>query len=342
MLKLRQALCSTILLICWQLSVYAHDCSSPGDCEQTAGYNTLIALIGGLLGTLAGLLGNALAGTNAVTDGGGEAAGTPGGVVPPAEPPKKEEERPKQPRKPCQDESERMTQARANAKVLLLSLQELRNIKAALDVQYENVRATTYGSGVIDIAFLAGSVLGKAPVKVGVEAAKETLQAKLFEAAVKAYYKEAFKDVVKILNEQNVNFADLIKKPAEDVVKKAVIEKLKESLTNRALEKVAGGLGTTIEALDKNFAEPLKQSIKLNYSGPLGDYFGNLLSVYKGASGVFSGKETLENIRQAINEINAKLTDAQLQFDSALADYDIAAASYRDCVRLHPEAGGEQ
>ena len=57
----------------------AHDCSSPQDCEQTAGYNAVIALAGGALALASGLFGNAIAGGS-----GGETAGQPGGE---AEPP---------------------------------------------------------------------------------------------------------------------------------------------------------------------------------------------------------------------------------------------------------------
>jgi len=36
-------------------SALAHDCSSPADCEQTAGYNAVIALAGGALALASGL-----------------------------------------------------------------------------------------------------------------------------------------------------------------------------------------------------------------------------------------------------------------------------------------------
>jgi uncharacterized membrane protein len=35
----------------------AHDCSSVADCEQTAGYNAVVALVGGLIAIASGLLG---------------------------------------------------------------------------------------------------------------------------------------------------------------------------------------------------------------------------------------------------------------------------------------------
>ena len=46
----------------------AHDCSSPADCEQTAGYNAVIALAGGALALASGLIGNAIGGSEAPAD----------------------------------------------------------------------------------------------------------------------------------------------------------------------------------------------------------------------------------------------------------------------------------
>ena len=51
----------------------AHDCSSPADCEQTAGYNAVIALAGGALALASGLIGNAIGGSEAPADQGTDA-----------------------------------------------------------------------------------------------------------------------------------------------------------------------------------------------------------------------------------------------------------------------------
>jgi hypothetical protein len=42
-------------------TVLADNCSSPGDCLQTAGYNAMVAIIGGSLGIVAALFGSRLA-----------------------------------------------------------------------------------------------------------------------------------------------------------------------------------------------------------------------------------------------------------------------------------------
>ena len=51
----------------------AHDCASPADCEQTAGYNAVIALAGGALALASGLIGNAIGGSEAPADQGTDA-----------------------------------------------------------------------------------------------------------------------------------------------------------------------------------------------------------------------------------------------------------------------------
>ena len=56
------------LLVTAAQPALAHDCSSPADCEQTAGYNAIIALAGGALALASGLIGNAIGGSEAPAD----------------------------------------------------------------------------------------------------------------------------------------------------------------------------------------------------------------------------------------------------------------------------------
>jgi hypothetical protein len=58
----------------------AHDCSSPADCEQTAGYNAVIALAGGVLALAAGLFGNAIGGGGTPADQAGDTGASDTGV----------------------------------------------------------------------------------------------------------------------------------------------------------------------------------------------------------------------------------------------------------------------
>ena len=57
-----------LFLIAMARPALAHDCSSPADCEQTAGYNAIIALVGGALALTSGLIGNAIGGSDAPAD----------------------------------------------------------------------------------------------------------------------------------------------------------------------------------------------------------------------------------------------------------------------------------
>jgi hypothetical protein len=63
----RRAPALALLLLPLVLQVAAlvalgHDCSSPGDCEETAGYNGAISVIGGIIAIIAGILGTHLGG----------------------------------------------------------------------------------------------------------------------------------------------------------------------------------------------------------------------------------------------------------------------------------------
>ncbi|MBM4287051.1 MAG: hypothetical protein FJ135_02680 [Deltaproteobacteria bacterium] len=55
-------LMAALLVVLLAGSLGAHDCSSPADCEETAGYNAVLAIVGGIMGILASLLGPLLSG----------------------------------------------------------------------------------------------------------------------------------------------------------------------------------------------------------------------------------------------------------------------------------------
>lgn len=60
--------------VLWPDLAFAHDCSGPQDCEQTAGYNAVVSVVGAVSAVVAGILGSTFAGT---------AAGVVAGTVPP-------------------------------------------------------------------------------------------------------------------------------------------------------------------------------------------------------------------------------------------------------------------
>ncbi|MBI2982803.1 MAG: hypothetical protein HYY42_01205, partial [Chloroflexi bacterium] len=59
--RARRALVVSVATVALSLALAgaasAHDCSSPRDCEQTAGYNAMIAITGGVVAVGAGLIG---------------------------------------------------------------------------------------------------------------------------------------------------------------------------------------------------------------------------------------------------------------------------------------------
>jgi hypothetical protein len=57
-----------LLLIIPAGMALADNCSSPGDCEETAGYNAILAVIGGILAAVIGLLGASLSGSAAAEE----------------------------------------------------------------------------------------------------------------------------------------------------------------------------------------------------------------------------------------------------------------------------------
>ncbi len=49
------------LFLLQQVISFAHDCSSPGDCEETAGYNAAVAIVGGAIALVSGIVGSSFA-----------------------------------------------------------------------------------------------------------------------------------------------------------------------------------------------------------------------------------------------------------------------------------------
>ena len=45
-----------LLLFLYDWVAFAHDCSSPGDCEETAGYNSAVAIVGGVIAVAVGVM----------------------------------------------------------------------------------------------------------------------------------------------------------------------------------------------------------------------------------------------------------------------------------------------
>lgn len=75
-MTIKAAVIALALVVATAQPALAHDCSSPADCEQTAGYNAIIALVGGALALAGGLIGNAIGGSDAPADQ-GTGAGLP-------------------------------------------------------------------------------------------------------------------------------------------------------------------------------------------------------------------------------------------------------------------------
>jgi len=61
MIKFRMVIISFIeVAFPLTIAAVAHDCSSPGDCMQTAGYNAIVSIVGGILGLAAAIFGKAI------------------------------------------------------------------------------------------------------------------------------------------------------------------------------------------------------------------------------------------------------------------------------------------
>jgi hypothetical protein len=290
----------------------AHDCSSPLDCEQTGGYNGVISLAGGGLALGGALLGSQLGSKNGNGAGG-----------------------------PCASEEARMRQASANARVANSALQSMRSVMITLEEQYENTRESSYWTGAIDTAMLAGSVLSK-PVQsvLGIKV-RQALSAKVVEAMVKGFGKELAKDLVRAAEDQNINLEDLMKKPMESGMKKVLLEQLKENITSRKMQELlkagvrAGDFrGATFDIIRGKAYEEMRKSIADRLAGPIADSVGNMLDIYKIADGVFSGRAKLEAIRASLSQTRGHIFRLESELEDALSELDLARSALNHCHQL--------
>jgi len=56
------------LLFMYDWVAFAHDCSSPGDCEETAGYNSAVAVVGGVIAVAVGVMSSGMTPNEPIDD----------------------------------------------------------------------------------------------------------------------------------------------------------------------------------------------------------------------------------------------------------------------------------
>jgi len=236
---------------------------------------------------------------------------------------------------PCFDQQVRFTTARTGARTTFNALQTLRTQRGYLDSLWESTRETGYLSAVVDIGMMAGSLWTKPlAAGVGVTLAKQALAEKAAESVLKALGKELAKDLIKHLEDQHIDWIDVLGKAGESRTKSLAIELIKEQLTKIEFDRAAAELVGTGKVPDL-------AAIEKDFSGPIADAAGQMVDVVKLGSSAMKVAEKLEAIRKAISTVDDHIFTTEERWESAVNEMDLAHDSLNRCRDLHGPAGGQ-
>ena len=268
-------------------------------------------------------------------------------------------EPPHEPPDPCAGRLQKVEELAGEINALNGALQEMIRIRNVLDLEWSNTVRSSYVSGVIDVAFLAGSLWKQAGTKaietlisegVGKAVSIKVIENELAAAAVKALGKEVMKDISKAMLDEDFTWSDLVTKPVgvsypkpvpmpEGAGKKWLQQKLTEVLVRRRMQEHmemglrAGGEGW------KGYAR-MRQVVESTYAKPLADRFGDMLSILSMGIGVYSGVRKAAMLREKIGWLSDQISELQLRFEDAVNQHDVARDAYQRCRDRNPPGGG--
>ena len=236
---------------------------------------------------------------------------------------------------PCFDQQVRHTTARAGARTTFNALQTLRTQRGYLESLWESTRETGYLSAVVDVGMMAGSLWTKPlAAGLGMTLAKQALAQKAAESVLKALGKELAKDLIKHLEDQHIDWIDVLGKAGESRTKSLATEMIKEQLTKIEFDRMAAELAGTGKVPDL-------AAIEKDFSGPIGDAAGQMVDIVKLGSSTMKVSEKLEAIRKAISTVDDHVFTAEERWESAVNEMDLAHDSLNRCRDLHGAAGGQ-
>ncbi len=264
----------------------------------------------------------------------------------PQQPPAARREPEPQPQRhadPCFDQQTRYTVARTTARTAFNTLQTLRTERAYLDGLWEDTRQTGYLNAVVDVAMMAGSLWTKPAGTFATKLAertlaqgavkgmtKEILLPKIAETLMKAVGKELAKDLVRHLEDQNIDWSDLVGKAGEARLSSVAKDLIKDQLTqleyDRQLSALTGTGGLPDRDLISKFTSPVVETVD------------KLFSVGKLGASALKAHEKLDEIRKAISSVDDHITQMDEIWRNEVDETDLAQDSLNRCRDLHGPA----
>jgi hypothetical protein len=241
---------------------------------------------------------------------------------------------------PCADRVTRVQVAGASSRILFSGVQTLRDQVVYFNREWENARQAGFWSAAYDLASMAGPILAtpvakavaKVTGKVIVEVAlKDTIRARVIEAALKSLEGTLGKDVLNSLAEQGIDWQD----PAA-VAKLA--SSTKEAITRAQLEKTVKGW--TLRSKDLGFDpayESVKHLVEEAVAAPIAELIPQTVSLLSIGYGTFESHERMEAIHAILNQVEDHLTRLEGRWEDAVNELDLATASLAHCRQLQVE-----
>lgn len=207
---------------------------------------------------------------------------------------------------------------------------------------HASLREAAFRKGLVDIVFLAGSIVFR-PLKGAKEGLAwllttrflaKTLTEKLLDTAMKSLLKGWEKDL-------SAYTKDIVSKQGQDVGKKFVQEVTADEITSRMMQnyfdqglRTGGFEGATMKLTDrmKNYEE-IKKVVRDTYAKPAMDFLGDLHSFYSLTMDAMTANEQLQVLSQKEAYILGERVKAEALWNEAKRDMDNAKYALNECEK---------
>lgn len=310
----------SVALMIPTMTAFAHDCFSDplnaADCLRTGGVRQGITTAIGIAGTAGVVIQNVINGEKPETEEGEE-----------EEEEETEEEEDFPGEDPCMGERERFNIARANLRALLASREQVQNYLTMLETQYENSRQSSYWSGAVNVAMLAGSVFGRAIRGAIGMTVSRTLAQNVAVSMATALGSTVSTQVLQTLAGAGINPEDLVTGPDNAARNEIIKAAIKEAVMQQQMNILGRGL-------DPNgpVYQAVRRGVDTNWAGPAADLFGDTMSVLTTGVGIIDGVKKLEGLRGLMSKVRARLSSIDLDLMDARSEIELSQHSLDLCL----------
>lgn len=256
---------------------------------------------------------------------------------------------PSTPGDPCAAHLLRVQTASARARLLNQHLQAARAAEAALANQHEEARFTGYTSGLIDVAGLATSVVGKMGRALWTT---ERASMKLIETGAKGLLKNALREYVRSATTEGerqtraTTVINIVGKTTQGVEKSAYKMLFEEWLAEQfargaAWTRMSTGLMEHVESTGRReivdtVLEGVEETAKAQAKALMGalETTTSVFDAYALVSGLPDSVAKLDALRAQLGRAMDHRLALESQFEDALSELEVSRAIYESCRKM--------